>query len=63
MTLNIEYEEYLGLFAHKAGVRIAVHDHDYAPFPEDFGISAAPGMETQIGVERVRSRQLSRQVC
>lgn len=53
LTLDIEYDQYLGLFSHKSGARITVHPHDVTSFPQDYGVNAAPGMETEIGVSLV----------
>ena len=53
VTFDIEFDQYLGLFSHRAGVRLSVHPHDITAFPQDFGISAAPGEETEVGVSLV----------
>ena len=53
LTLDIEYDQYLGLFSHKAGARLAIHPSNVTAFPEDFGVSAAPGQETEIGISLV----------
>jgi Amiloride-sensitive sodium channel len=50
LTLNIEHDDYLGLFSHKAGVRVTIHPFNVTPFPEDLGLNAMPGCETEIGV-------------
>ena len=55
LSLNIEYDQYLGLFSHSAGARVAVHPPNVNPFPEDYGVSAPPGKETEIGVTTVRN--------
>ena len=56
LTLNIEQAEYLGLFSHKAGVRVTVHPFNVTPFPEDLGLNAMPGSETEIGVTVVSNK-------
>jgi Amiloride-sensitive sodium channel len=60
LTLNIEHDDYLGLFSHKAGVRVTIHPFDVTPFPEDFGLNAMPGCETEIGVAVVRAIKMLR---
>ena len=50
LTLDIDYDEYLGLFSHMVGTRITIHPHNVTAFPEDYGVSAAPGKETGIGI-------------
>ncbi|KAK2158620.1 hypothetical protein NP493_1781g00014 [Ridgeia piscesae] len=35
-----------------AGVRLVVHDQTSMPFPEDDGVSSAPGSKTFVGVRR-----------
>ena len=54
LTLNIHSSDYIGMFSPTVGARIAIHSHQVEPFPEDDGISAAPGMETSIGARMVR---------
>ncbi|CAH1789854.1 unnamed protein product [Owenia fusiformis] len=60
LTLNIERQEYIGLFAHGSGVRVAVHPRNATPFPEDYGISAPTGWETAIGVRENRVTRLTK---
>lgn len=53
LSLNIQYDEYVGLFAQDVGVRVSVHPFNVTPFPESDGINAAPGAMTEIGVTLV----------
>ena len=54
VTLNIDLENYVGMFSHRAGVAVAIHAPNITAFPEDDGIMAAPGHETLMGVRAVR---------
>ena len=51
--MNIQYAEYIGLFAQDVGVRVSVHPYNVTPFPENDGVNAPPAMMTQIGVKLV----------
>ena len=57
LTLNIEYDQYIGMFSHKVGARIAVHPNNITAFPEDFGVNAGPGQNTEIGVNMVYTKE------
>ncbi|XP_070574541.1 uncharacterized protein [Ptychodera flava] len=50
LTLFIEQDEYIPLYGQEAGVRVLVHPADVTPFPEDEGITVAPGLKTSIGL-------------
>ena len=54
LTLYVGKDDYIGMFSQDVGARIAVHPADETPFPEDRGVSAAPGMITSIGTRLVR---------
>lgn len=54
LTLFIEFPEYVGFLTEESGVRIAIHPKKTYPFPEDIGISLAPGYVTSIGLRQVR---------
>ena len=57
MTLYVGKDDYIGMFSPDVGARIAVHPADETPFPEDRGVSAAPGMITSIGTRLVSGNQ------
>ena len=59
MTLNVEAKEYIGDLAESVGVRVVVHPQDRMPFPEDEGISAAPGELTYVAISMVRISHLT----
>lgn len=50
LTLYINQAEYIKDVAETAGVRVTVHDQTNMPFPEDNGISTAPGTLSSIGM-------------
>ncbi|XP_070574544.1 uncharacterized protein [Ptychodera flava] len=50
LTLFIEQDEYIPLYGQEAGVRVLVHPANVTPFPEDEGITVAPGLKTSIGL-------------
>ncbi|XP_006816276.1 uncharacterized protein LOC102803109 [Saccoglossus kowalevskii] len=50
LTLYIEQDEYIPLYGQEAGVRILVHPSDITPFPEDDGITVAPGRKASIAL-------------
>ena len=53
LTLNIERDEYIGMFSPSVGARITVHPREEKPFPEDKGFNVAPGFETNVAVAMV----------
>lgn len=53
LKLFIEDYEYLGISTEEKGIRVAIHERNTIPFPEDIGISLAPGFATSIGVRQV----------
>ena len=53
ITVNIDEQNYVGMFSHRVGAMVAIHPSDVTAFPQDTGISAAPGVDTTIGVRRV----------
>ncbi|XP_038073616.1 uncharacterized protein LOC119741792 [Patiria miniata] len=60
LTLFLEMPEYVGILSPEAGVRVAIHSHTTPPFPEDDGITASPGMATNIGLRQVYVERLGR---
>ena len=59
MTLFIEQPEYVGLLTPESGVRVSVHDPKQRPFPEDDGLTVAPGFATSIGIKQVRTNDFN----
>ncbi|XP_072175728.1 epithelial sodium channel subunit beta-like [Diadema setosum] len=57
LTLFTEESEYIGLLTHQSGVRVAIHQPNVRPFPEDDGITASTGTLTSIGL---RQRNITR---
>ncbi|XP_064651985.1 degenerin unc-8-like [Lineus longissimus] len=57
LTVNVESEEYVGMYAPETGIRVVIHPYDATPFPEDQGVSAPTGKATSIGI---RKRRVSR---
>ena len=53
MTLFLEQPEYVGLLTPESGVRVSVHDPKQRPFPEDDGLTVAPGFATSMGIRQV----------
>ena len=53
LTLFIEQREYIGIFSPESGVRLSIHDRELKPFPEDDGLSIAPGFSTSVGIKQV----------
>ncbi|XP_038073614.1 degenerin unc-8-like [Patiria miniata] len=58
MELFLEQDEYMPEITEAAGFRLVVHDRDVMPFPEDDGISVAPGSKTAINVRVVTIERL-----
>ena len=54
MIINIDQFEYVSLMTDTAGVRLQIDSQGAMPFPEDFGVSVGPGVETSIGIQLVR---------
>ncbi|CAD5123861.1 DgyrCDS12167, partial [Dimorphilus gyrociliatus] len=54
MTLFINQGEYVKDVAETAGARVIVHDQTDMPFPEDMGISTAPGTMSSIGIRLIK---------
>ncbi|XP_006826136.1 epithelial sodium channel subunit gamma-2-like, partial [Saccoglossus kowalevskii] len=59
LTLFIEQDEYIPLYGQEAGVRVLIHPSDITPFPEDEGITVAPGLKTSIGLRQEGIQQPS----
>ena len=53
LTLNVESEEYIGMFSPSVGARITIHPRKEKPFPDYNGFNVAPGFETNVAVKRV----------
>jgi hypothetical protein len=53
LLLNVETDEYVQ-FSDTVGIKIVVHPPDVMPFPEDQGITIAPGFATSVAIRRVR---------
>ncbi|XP_030835718.1 uncharacterized protein LOC100891818 isoform X2 [Strongylocentrotus purpuratus] len=52
LTLFIEQPEYVGIFSQESGVRVAIHDPNVIPLPEDDGITSPTGTATSIGIRQ-----------
>ncbi|XP_066300458.1 uncharacterized protein [Branchiostoma lanceolatum] len=52
LTLNIEINEYIGIFGQDPGVKVTVHTPGSTPLPEVDALSAEPGKSTFIGLKR-----------
>ncbi|XP_078581260.1 degenerin-like protein unc-105 [Branchiostoma floridae x Branchiostoma japonicum] len=52
LTLNVESNEYIGIFGQDPGVKITVHTPGSTPLPEVNALSAEPGKSTFIGLKR-----------
>ncbi|XP_035658211.1 uncharacterized protein LOC118403579 [Branchiostoma floridae] len=52
LTLNVEINEYIGIFGQDPGVKITVHTPGSTPLPEVNALSAEPGKSTFIGLKR-----------
>jgi hypothetical protein len=55
LKLNVQQEEYVGYLTEPAGVRIAIHDQNTMPFPEDSGLYAQVGKLTSFSLIKVNS--------
>ncbi|XP_070545601.1 acid-sensing ion channel 2-like [Ptychodera flava] len=54
LTLYLEQDEYIGIYGHDAGVRVAIEPSEYVAFPLDAGITVQPGTVTSIGLREIR---------
>ena len=54
LTLNIDQDDYVDAAGDIAGARILVLPQGRMPFPEDQGITVAPGRVTYLGVQQVK---------
>lgn len=54
MELYIEQDEYVPELADTAGVRLVVHPQTSMPFPEDDGVTIAPGTSTSVSLTLVK---------
>ncbi|XP_078661500.1 uncharacterized protein LOC144905634 [Branchiostoma floridae x Branchiostoma belcheri] len=52
LTLNVESDEYIGIFGQDPGVKVTVHTPGSTPLPEVNALSAEPGKSTYIGLKR-----------
>ncbi|XP_054759502.2 degenerin mec-4-like [Lytechinus pictus] len=59
LTLFTDQSEYIGLLSHQSGVRVAIHEPNARPFPEDEGITASTGTLTSIGLRLRNMTRLS----
>ena len=53
LVLNIQQDDYVSHAVDSAGVRLVAHAQNSMPFPEDEGLTVAPGMATFIGLSKV----------
>lgn len=53
LELNIEQEDYIGVLAPEAGIRMDISTQGEMPFPLERGVSLAPGYATMIGLRKV----------
>ena len=53
LELNIEQEDYIGVLAPEAGIRMDISAQGEMPFPLERGVSLAPGYATMIGLRKV----------
>ncbi len=53
LTLNVESEEYIGMFSPSVGARITIHPRKEKPFPDYKGFNVAPGFETNVALAMV----------
>ncbi|CAH1780888.1 unnamed protein product [Owenia fusiformis] len=58
LTLNVERDEYTGLFSPTYGTRVAIHDSSIISYPENDGITASVGNEMVI---RLRLKKYERE--
>ena len=45
---------YIAYMANTAGMRVKIDSQGAMPFPEYYGVSSGPGVETSIGIQLVR---------
>ena len=50
MVFNVDQTQYIGDLTESAGMKVLVHNANHMPFPEDQGVTVAPGELTSIGV-------------
>ena len=55
LELNIEQEDYIGVLAPEAGIRMDISTQGEMPFPLERGVSLAPGYATMIGLRKVKT--------
>ena len=53
MVFNVDQAQYIGDLTESAGMKVLVHNANHMPFPEDQGVTVAPGELTSIGVTMV----------
>ena len=53
LELNIEQEDYIGVLAPEAGIKMDISTQGEMPFPLERGVSLAPGYATMIGLRKV----------
>ncbi|XP_075198427.1 epithelial sodium channel subunit beta-like [Anomaloglossus baeobatrachus] len=58
MELFIEQHEYISSLSTAAGLRVVLHGQGKMPFPEDEGVNAPPGQESDIGIVKVHVKRL-----
>ncbi|XP_076465407.1 epithelial sodium channel subunit gamma-like [Babylonia areolata] len=58
MEMFIHQDEYVSALASEAGVRVLIHPRGSAPFPEDNGVSIAPGLSTSISIRMEEVQRL-----
>ena len=58
LEFYLEQEEYVPALTSSVGMRIAIHDPEAMPFPEDTGLLISPGYTTLIGLTLVSNYPL-----
>ena len=53
LELFIEEAEYIPELTEVPGIRLAVHDQQTMPFPEDDGLLIAPHRHTMLAIQKV----------
>ena len=53
LEMDVEQEQYIGLLADGAGVRVLLHRQGLANFPYTEGFSISPGTSTSVAINKV----------
>ncbi|XP_046554137.1 acid-sensing ion channel 2-like [Haliotis rubra] len=59
LELYLDQDEYIAALSPSAGARVLIHPRNSMPFPEDEGISIAPGVSTSVGLRKVDITRLT----